>query len=226
MTRDRAKARELARRHLERGDAIGWFERLYVEADGDADVVPWADLAPNPNLVSWCERESLRGDGPTVGDAPRQALVIGCGLGDDAEYLAGLGFAVVAFDVAPTAIDWCRHRFDRSRVDYRAADLFDPPPGWRQAFDFVAEGYTLQVLPPRLHAEAMRRMVDTIRPGGTLLVITRGRDADGDPGLMPWPLSRDDLQQFVDLGLEEMSFEDYVDDEDPPVRRFRVAYRA
>ena len=27
-----------------------------------------------------------------------------------------------------------------------------------------------------------------------------------------------------DCGLEEVAFEDYVDDEDPPVRRFRVEY--
>jgi hypothetical protein len=42
---------------------------------------------------------------------------------------------------------------------------------------------------------------------------------------MPWPLTKDELTDFLRFGLKEVSFEDYVDDEEPPVRRFRVAYR-
>jgi len=47
----RARARELAKTFLERGDAKGWFEALYAEADDDAERIPWADLIPNPHLV-------------------------------------------------------------------------------------------------------------------------------------------------------------------------------
>jgi protein-L-isoaspartate O-methyltransferase len=35
----------------------------------------------------------------------KRALVVGCGLGYDAEFLARLGYAVTGFDVAPTAIE-------------------------------------------------------------------------------------------------------------------------
>jgi hypothetical protein len=41
---------------------------------------------------------------------------------------------------------------------------------------------------------------------------------------MPWPLTREELGGFVRAGLEELSFEDFVDDETPPVRRFRAVY--
>ncbi|MDZ7952448.1 hypothetical protein [Nostoc sp. DedQUE09] len=34
----------------------------------------------------------------------QKALVIGCGLGDDAEALAHLGFEVTTFDISPTAM--------------------------------------------------------------------------------------------------------------------------
>ena len=216
---NRAKARDLAKEHLDRGDAIGWFEALYVRADGNADVIPWADLAPNPNLVAWAERERLHGDG-------RRALVVGCGLGDDAEYLVGLGFETTAFDVAPTAVDWCRRRFPESPVAYRVADLFRMPGEWRAAFDLVIEAYTLQSLPVETHAEALSCLASTVRPDGRLFVICRGRDAEDERGQIPWPLSRADLAPLINLGLEEVSFEDYVDDEDPPVHRFRVVYRA
>jgi len=36
--------------------------------------------------------------------AARRALVVGSGLGDDAEHVASLGFDTLAFDVSPTAI--------------------------------------------------------------------------------------------------------------------------
>jgi hypothetical protein len=42
---------------------------------------------------------------------------------------------------------------------------------------------------------------------------------------MPWPLKKDELSLFEAQGLRNVSFEDYKDKEDPPVRRFRVTYR-
>ena len=108
------------------------------------------------------EREALAGDG-------RRALVVGCGLGDEAEFLASLPFDVVAFDIAPTAVEWCRRRFGDSGVDYRVTDLFDMPDEWRGAFDLVVEIYTLQSLPSDVQPEAMACIAGTVRPGGRLL---------------------------------------------------------
>ena len=42
---------------------------------------------------------------------------------------------------------------------------------------------------------------------------------------MPWPLTRDEFDVFTEKGLGLISFEDYHDGEDPPVRRFRAEYR-
>jgi hypothetical protein len=47
----RAMVREITERHLSQGDALGWFEELYVLAKGNASVIPWADLTINPHLV-------------------------------------------------------------------------------------------------------------------------------------------------------------------------------
>lgn len=101
---DRAMARELAQRHIADGNPMGWFEVLYATAGGDSSIIPWADLALNPNLVRWLEQQSVAGSG-------RKALKIGCGLGDDAEELFRRGFDTTAFDISPTAISWCRRRF-------------------------------------------------------------------------------------------------------------------
>ena len=215
---ERATARELARRHMADGDPTGWFEVLYATAEGDSSIIPWADLSPNPNLVSWLEEQGAVGSG-------HMALKIGCGLGDDAEELSRRGFDTTAFDISPTAIAWCRRRFPNSSVRYGAADLLRPPGEWGRGFDLVLESYTLQVLPPELREEAARRVADFVAPNGILLVIARGREPGESEGSMPWPLTRQEMAVFKDAGVAELRFEDYMDDESPPVRRFRAAYR-
>ncbi len=214
----RARGQRLARESLARGDATGWFEALYAGARGDASAVQWADLEPNPHLVAWMERVGLRGEG-------QRALVVGCGLGDDAEALARAGFAAVAFDISPTAIAWCRARFPGSPVRYVTADLFAAPPAWQGAFDLVVEAYTLQVLPPELRPAAAARIAGSVGPGGRLLVVCRGRDAEDSPGPMPWPLTRTEVGLFRAHGLDETQFEDYREGDASSTRRFRVEYR-
>jgi len=213
----RATAREIAHQYLEIGDPMGWFEDLYAIAQGDASIIPWADLTPNPNLLAWIDENSVQGQG-------KNALKVGCGLGDDAEELGSRGFDTTAFDISLTAIEWCRQRFPNSSVHYTVADLFKAPREWVCGFDFVLESYTLQVLPLRLRSGAAAEIAGFVKPGGNLLVICRGRDLDDPEGKMPWPLTREDLDAFKMHGLKEISFEDYTDKEDPPVRRFRVTY--
>jgi SAM-dependent methyltransferase len=213
----RAVARELANRHVADGDPLGWFEALYATAGDDSSIIPWADLAPNPNLVSWLDSHGVVG-------SDREALKVGCGLGDDAEELSRRGFDTTAFDISCTAISWCRRRFPNSSVRYAEADLLQPPEDWAGRFGLVVESYTLQVLTPSLRPDAMRRVASFVAPGGTLLVISRGRESSEPRGAMPWPLTRQELAVFEEVGLAVLEFEDYVDGEDPPVRRFRVAY--
>lgn len=213
----RVIARDLAQKHLAANDALGWFEALYAQAAGDSSIIPWADLKPNPNLITWLDAAHIHGNG-------RKALKVGCGLGDDAEELALRGFDTTAFDISQTAISWCRRRYPDSPVTYSAADLFDAPLEWRRAFSFVVESYTLQVLPPGLRSKAIPLIADFVAPGGLLLVIARGRDTTDPGGNMPWPLTKKELSMFSDAGLNEVSFEDYWDNENPPVRRFRAGY--
>jgi hypothetical protein len=70
----------------------------------------------------------------------------------------------------------------------------------------------------------MAGIASFLKPGGTLLVISRGRELTESEGKMPWPLTKDDLDGFKSCGLTETVFEDYWDNEEPPVRRFRVVY--
>ncbi len=220
MTEDdvRTRARAIAQKRFAAGEPLAWFEDLYAQADGDAASIPWADLAPNPNLVAWLDAHGVTGSG-------KRALVVGCGLGDDAEELARRGFATTAFDISPSAIAWCGKRFAGSAVTYVNADLLNPPTEWAGAFDFVFEAYTLQSLPADLRRVAIDKVASFVSRGGRLLFVARGRDEDEPEGTLPWPLTRAELGQSAKAGLVEETFEDYVEEREPPTRRFRIVFK-
>jgi SAM-dependent methyltransferase len=214
----RERTKELAEKFIEKGDAVGWFEALYKEAEGDNERIPWADLAPNKFLRSWAEKTNLRGDG-------RKALVVGCGLGDDARFLYDLDFDVTAFDISPTAIDWARKLHSETGIKFFVADLFSPPKDWYQAFDFVLEVYTIQPLPMEMRPQVIDAIANFVKfPGGKLAVVTRGREDDEQPLELPWALSREDLSRFDANGLKQTHFEEMLGDEDEPIKRFVVEY--
>jgi SAM-dependent methyltransferase len=153
----RHRARELAALAASSGDETGWFETLYAEAEAGGTVVPWADNDANPHLIEWVERGRLDGAG-------KRALVVGCGLGYDAEFLAGLGYAVTAFDVAPTAIARAIRENPGTGVEYVTADLVAPPPAWISAFDLVFEAYTIQPLYGPVRARALAALNSPVAP--------------------------------------------------------------
>jgi hypothetical protein len=215
MSRERTK--QLQAEFSASDTPLAWFDALYREAKGDASAIPWADLQDNPLFVEWRDRRELD-------LRSRSSLVVGCGLGDDAETVATSGGRVTAFDLSPTAIDWCRRRFPKSSVRYLSADLFNLPEDWHRAFDFVLEINTLQALPAELRPRAIARVADLIAPAGTLLVICRGREANEPAVGPPWPLVVTELDAFDRAGLSRVSFDDRVDQHDPPVRRFVVEF--
>src|SRR5271167_1531287 len=114
---DRARVRQLASEYIGKGDPLGWFEALYQEADGGDAVIPWADGEPNPRLIEFWKAHPLETSG-------KRAVVVGSGLGDDAEQLALWGFQTVAFDISKTAIEHTKKRYPDTRVEYLVADLF------------------------------------------------------------------------------------------------------
>ncbi len=214
---DRTRARELAAEYARKGDPTGWFEVLYKEFEEGKSVVPWADRGANSSLVAFWRVYPQATSGKT-------ALVIASGLGDDAEQLAAWGFATTAFDISETAIRTARKRFPETKVNYRVADLFEPPAEWQRNFDFVFEANTIQALPVELRSQAIQNIAAFVRPAGKLLAIVRGREENEPLGGLPWPLTRAEMNEFIRAGLAEESFEEYFDNEDPPARRFRVLY--
>lgn len=174
----------------------GFFGDVYREAAGDAASVPWADLKPKAELVEWLTRNPGGG---------RAAIDVACGLGDNAEAIAAAGWRTTAFDLAADAISWAGRRFPDSPVDYRVADVLDPPPHWRGGFDLVNECYTLQAVPPEAMPALRAAVAALVAPGGRLLVYARVRP-DGSPASgPPWPLEISQARAFADMGFELVS---------------------
>ena len=134
------------------------------------------------------------------------ALVVACGLGDDAEELAGRGWRTAGFDVSPTAIARCHERFPDSAVEYEVADLFALPARFTGAFGVVVEIRTLQSLPLDVRGPAVAAIARTVAPGGVVYVRCFGREPGQPAGRRPWPVSRDELAGFERAGLSVRSF--------------------
>jgi SAM-dependent methyltransferase len=216
MENSKLATQNLARAYADKGNPDGWFEEFYACANGDIHKVYWADLKPNPLLLAWIEKHgTLRG---------RRAITIGCGLGDDAEALANHGCQVIAFDISASAIAMCLQRYPNSTVDYRVADLFNPPAEWHRAFDLVYECNTIQILTGSNRLRAIEAITDLVAPGGFLLVSCRSRNPGEHMDAFPVALDRHEIEGFVRGGLSEINFTAYDDDQDPPVPHFFAVY--
>ena len=169
-----ADANRLSAAALKAGDPTGWFEQLYAEAAGGQAIVPWDRGEPHPLLVEWAKNR------PVPLTAYR-TLVVGSGLGEDAAYLSRLGWGVIAFDISPTAIAAARHRFPATPVDFRVADVLDPPQEWTRHFGLVLESYTTQALPVRLRSDGDQAR-GPVRRSGRDLAGAGGHSRGGPAG--------------------------------------------
>lgn len=173
-----------------------WFEPLYSNASKEGEGVPWANMKPHPSFAEWLRQNPLTGNG-------KSALVVGCGLGDDAIELETLGFNVTAFDVSATAIKFCKERFPVSKVIFEQADLLEEQSQWLGKFDFVLEIFTVQALPPKFEKELVQNISSFVAPDGQLLVIAEtGSEQRAFENGPPWLLTPGHVDAFASCGLK------------------------
>jgi SAM-dependent methyltransferase len=176
------------------GESSGMFEAIYAGAEAGGAKPPWDYGDPRPQLVEWAAAANLAG-------GSREALVVGCGYGADAEFLARSGFRTTGFDFAPTAIAAARRNHPDSEVNYLVADVLDLPPEWHGRFDLVVESLTVQSMPPEQHTAAAHNIAALVAPGGTLLVLATTREEQSEVKGPPWPLSRAEIEEFASSGV-------------------------
>ncbi len=210
-----ALADELGVRAVAEGDPTRWYDELWSAAARGEVSMPWDRTAPHDLLVTHVDGRDGYG---------RSAVVVGAGYGADAEHLAALGWRTTAFDISPAAVDACRERYPDSSVDYRVADLLDPPADMVGAFDLVVEIYTLQALHGSVRPSAVRGVRRLVAPGGTLLVVQIVRE-DGEPvgDAPPWLLDRAEMEALAGDGLDAESLDRSANPNRPDARdRWRM----
>lgn len=219
-----AQADRLAARSYARGDPTGWFDQLYAAGVAGEVAMPWDRADPHPLLEQWVGAHEPRGAG-------RRAVVVGCGLGADAEYATRLGYDTVAFDISETAVAQARQRNPGSPVRYTTGDLFELPTEWVGGFDLVIEIHTVQALPDAVRRTAISQVGRLVAPGGTLVVIAfrhvgsgpdRARAAPAGP---PFPLTRAEIDAFTADGLEPVRVDETADPRRPESPRWLAVFR-
>ncbi|MEU5627195.1 class I SAM-dependent methyltransferase [Streptomyces tendae] len=92
------------------------FEKLYQDGEKIGPLMPWNIGGPQPAVRAICEDGGFRG----------HVLDLGCGLGDNALYLASQGHQVSAVDISEVAVE-CGRKKARDyelTVDFQVADAF------------------------------------------------------------------------------------------------------
>lgn len=108
---------------------------------------------------------------------------IGCGSGRDAAWLAANGFDVVGFEPSAQLLAEARRR--HPEVEFRSSalpELANIPAG---SFDNVLCETVIMHLDPGRAVEAASRLIDIVKPGGTLYLtwrVTQGEDQRDDSG--------------------------------------------
>jgi len=140
---------------------------------------------------------------------PGKALVLGCGTGTNAVFLARKGFEVTGLEVAPTALKIAESKARKAGVKIRwiVADAANPPH--MAPFDFIFDRgcyHHVRWVNRDGYVAAVRRLT---RPGGQFLLLSfrATSDRQGKPRVKESQIRGDFSAAFEFEWLEEMRFD-------------------
>jgi len=133
----------------------------------------WDTGRPSSTLKKAVEEGTLR---------PCRAVVLGCGSGNNAVWLAGQGFDVTGIDIAPAALNQGMEKARKAGVSVRwlLADVLAPPE--LEPFDFVFDRgcyHGVRRQNAAGYVESVRRLT---RPGALVLILAGNANQPGRGG--------------------------------------------
>ncbi len=144
-----------------------WFDAAYE------GTPPWDIGRPQPEFVRLAEAEEIVGS----------VLDVGCGTGEHAIYLAGLGHEVLGVDGAPRAIEKARikARERGSAATFMVADALDLFRVGRK-FDTVIDSGLFHVFSDDERPRFVASLLRVVRPGGRYIMMCFSENQPGDWG--------------------------------------------
>ena len=128
------------------------------------DRIPWNSETPPDALARLVHDGKVR---------PCRTIDLGCGAGNYAIYLAGLGFDVTGVDSSPAAIKIARENAEKQGVRCRfiVADLLGDMHEVTDTFDFAYDWEVLHHVFPEDRGAYIRNVYNILRPGATYFSV-------------------------------------------------------
>ena len=128
------------------------------------DEIPWNSEAPPDALVELAQDGIVR---------PCRTIDLGCGAGNYAIYLAGLGFDVTGVDSSPAAIKIAGENAEKRGVRCRfiVADLLGDLHEVTDTFDFAYDWEFLHHIFPEDRETYMKNVYKILNPGATYFSV-------------------------------------------------------
>jgi SAM-dependent methyltransferase len=145
------------------------------------------------------------------GIKPGRAVVLGCGTGTNAIYLAEQGFDVTAIDIAPTALNLAQEKAEKADVKVRwlLADVLAPPTDL-EPFDFIFDRGCYHGVRRNNAKGYVKTLKRLSRPGTQVLILAGNANEErhyGPPRVKEEELRGDFSSAFDFARLDTVRFD-------------------
>ena len=170
-----------------------FWESRYLSANA-----PWDLGEPTPPLVSFLQQ--------AIAPKSGKIIVLGCGQGQDAVFLAQQGLTVTAVDFAPSAVQATQNLAASKEVTLTVMeqDIFSLKENHKNQFDYLFEHTCFCAIAPECRQDYVELAATLLKPNGALYGIFFTHNRDGGP---PWATTIAEVKELFSpyFDIEDLS---------------------